>query len=79
MTVLLADMGEEPRSKAHDLANQIAKDAYEYTGETLCVLIHYGYLNKFAKSCVEKGGVVKENPFEYPRYDPRVDESPDLQ
>ena len=51
VTVNLDDLGINPEMQAQLLADEIASAGLEYTGESICVKIYYGYLNKLAESC----------------------------
>lgn len=52
VTVDLDLMGQNPKLKAKELADEIAALGYEYTGKGLCVSIYYPYKNMLASTCV---------------------------
>ncbi len=54
VTVDLDSMGINPEKQAQLLSDKIATAGHTYTGESICVRIYYGYLNKLASSCLYK-------------------------
>lgn len=54
VTVDLDSMGINPEKQAQLLSDEIATAGHTYTGESICVRIYYGYLNKLASSCLYK-------------------------
>lgn len=52
VTVNLDNLGNNPKLKAQQLADQIASAGYQITGQGLCVSIYYPNLNKLAGTCV---------------------------